>query len=366
MEIGTAGDIPERDIYSAESFSGAARAQLAAYPLSEPLDLIKLAYQSEFGPGHLINDGQSALDRLTTEWEAASHTPKKTPEPIGGGLTRFHLTEGYDIPAASEILVKLFSLTAAGKKGSGSGLKQKLGVLSRLGIPGMDEAIREYEAAGCPAVHHSIAFAQAYEPHYRVIRSDFAAFFPALYAMRMICSDKKYAVVSVDGRCGSGKTSFAALAQKILGGNVFHTDDFYLPVSSRSEDWGSTPAGNMDLTRLKDEVILPAKAGKTIELRRFRCHDGSFTEPEELPPAALTLIEGSYCQHPELAGLYDLKIFLTVSSREQEKRLRQREGDHFTAFRDRWIPMENRYFSAFDIPGKADITVDTTGLFDAI
>jgi len=140
-------------------------------------------------------------------------------------------------------------------------------------------------------------------------------------------------IISIDGRSGSGKTTLASLLAEKLACDIIHTDDFYMPFSERLPDWMDIPAGNMDLAHLEARV------------KSARCP---------------VLVEGSYSQHPSLAGLYELKIFLTCSADEQASRLSVREGDHFQAFRDIWIPLEEKYFAAFDIPSHADIVYDTT------
>ena len=61
------------------------------YPAMEAADYIKLLYQSEFGPGHMVAEGD-ALACLQTEFaqaEEEGYAPAYTIEAIGGGLCRF-------------------------------------------------------------------------------------------------------------------------------------------------------------------------------------------------------------------------------------------------------------------------------------
>ena len=73
-------------------------------------------------------------------------------------------------------------------------------------------------------------------------------------------------VLALDGRCGSGKTTMAtALAEQFPDSIVLHTDDFYLPPADRVPGWEQTPCANMDLARLRDEVLAPAiRSGQRI------------------------------------------------------------------------------------------------------
>ncbi len=71
------------------------------------------------------------------------------------------------------------------------------------------------------------------------------------------------------------------------------------------------------------------------------------------------LIEGSYSQHPELAKYYKLKIFMSCFENVQLERLSAREGKgRIDAFKSRWIPLEEKYFSHFMISENADIVFD--------
>ena len=73
-------------------FLDAARAHWARYPLMEPRDFAKLAYQSEFGPAHMAEGPDRVLAALLAERKEAGPDPLP-PEPIGGGLCRFHITQ---------------------------------------------------------------------------------------------------------------------------------------------------------------------------------------------------------------------------------------------------------------------------------
>ena len=83
-------------------------------------------------------------------------------------------------------------------------------------------------------------------------------------------------VLALDGRCGSGKTTMAAaLAEQFPDSIVLHTDDFYLPPADRVPGWEQTPCANMDLARLRDDVLAPARAGKPVLYRAYSCREGA-------------------------------------------------------------------------------------------
>lgn len=342
----------------------------ARYPLMEPQDYVKLAYQSEFGPAHLINhlpQAERAIleewEAVCEDWEAVSEDHFQALEPIGNHLCRFHLTAAYNPSEAALLLTKLFCRTAGERKGTINGLMTKLDQLRRLSIPHMVQWLEDYQNRKCPPVHHSEGFRMRYHPHYRLLKMEYGGYFPVLLAIQRIAESKKTAIIAVDGRCGSGKTGFSRLIADLFVCNIVHMDDFYLPVNLRDSDWMNIPGGNMDFTRFRDEVLLPARRGQTLLYRPFDCQTGEWKAPVELPARPLTIVEGSYVHHPLLAGQYDLKVFLTCSKEEQFFRLKAREGEHFPAFAQIWSPLEEGYFHHYNIEENSNLVVDTSNFF---
>lgn len=338
---------------------------MVRYPLMQPQDYTKLAYQSEFGPGHMIEDPKRVLPDLLEEWKTTAGGSPQSPERIGNGLCRFHLTNEYAPNETAPLLAELFTRTTQKQAGTQSGLQKRLRALQSLRVSGMEEWLSAYQKRGCPSVHHSKTFRKAYQPHYRVISADYANYFPALLAVKKLTQLGKPIVVAIDGRCGSGKSTLAALLAEFFACNVFHMDDYYLPMDQRSSGWMETPAGNMDLDRFLREVLLSTLNGGTVRYCPFDCQTSGYKEAVLLSKKPVTIIEGSYSQHPMLSSHYDLKIFLTCSQDEQARRLRTREGTHFTAFQTRWIPMEERYLQTFDVQRSSTVVLDTSNFLEA-
>lgn len=81
-------------------------------------------------------------------------------------------------------------------------------------------------------------------------------------------------LVALDGRCGSGKTTLSErLAERFPQSITVHTDDFYLPPSRRVTGWESIPCANMDIQRLRNEVVAPARAGQAFSYRAYSCRE---------------------------------------------------------------------------------------------
>lgn len=196
----------------------------------------------------------------------------------------------------------------------------------------------------------------------RLIPSDFS-FLTQTIASLLEAHPERPVLIALDGRCGSGKTTLAVqLAEQFPGSAVFHTDDYYLPPAQRIRNWAETPCANMDLTRLREEVLVPAQAGAAVHCRAYSCREGAYLPEQCVPPAPLYILEGSYSHHPILAGFYDLKVFVTCSKKEQARRLQAREGERYENFVRRWIPLEEAYFAQCRIEALADLLWDTTNL----
>lgn len=329
------------------------------YPKMEAADYGKLIFQSEFGPNHLIAEKQSVVSYIKQEYAAVSeNSSPKVPEWIGGELCRFPLS-AITSDRAAGLLAELFILTAETHRGTTEGLTAKIKQLKELGIDGMEEWLKGWEQQGYPSVHHSRAYRGAYQPHYRLLKREYAAYFPALLEIDKLTEQKKNVIIGIDGRCGSGKTRFAELIRTLFSCNVIHMDDFYLPPEKRKENWMDIPGGNMDFTRLRLEVLEPLQSKETAVYRPYCCEKGSIEKGRSMPFHSLTVVEGSYSHHPSLGVPYDLKIFMTCEEEERKKRLREREGSYFAMFQKIWMPMEENYFKCCAIAGNSDLQIDT-------
>ena len=357
------------------SFSSILQQHTAAYPLMAPQDYGKLAYQNEFGPGHMISDKQAAFDFLLQEWREALLCPSRDAapsggpfpsspagvEPIGNGLCRFHLDNRYIPEQAAPLLTELFCRTAVEPTGAREGLERKLALLSGLGTPHLAQWLEDYRLHGCPPVHHSEAFRQAYHPHYRVVQNEYACFFPALLLLwqSMPQNSEVPLVVAIDGRCGSGKSRFASLVGRLFPCSVLHMDDFYLPEHRRNANWMQVPGQNIDFDALSG-VLHTLRAGKTVSCRRFDCASGHYDDTLYITPQPLILLEGSYSMHPRLDADVDKSIFLTCAPQEQLRRLQRRQQGSIGVFESLWIPLEECYFQTFQVANSGDLTLDTT------
>ena len=211
---------------------------------------------------------------------------------------------------------------------------------------------------GRPAVSHSPAFRDAYQPHYRVVLEDCAALIPVIEQMKTGFHQS----VIIDGPCGSGKSTLAEILRVVLEGMLIPMDDFFLPPPMRTQERLSQPGGNIHHERFKAEILDIFKAGQPLHYQRFNCQNGQM-EDARRPARDVLIIEGSYSHHPALMEAYKrlspLFVYVDVTPEEQLRRLKLRNPQMLDRFRTRWIPLEKTYFEAYDIKDQADVVIST-------
>ena len=181
---------------------------------------------------------------------------------------------------------------------------------------------------------------------------------PLLARIDRLMAERERVLVAIDGGSASGKTTLGALLQSIYACPVFHMDDFFLRPEQRTPERFSEPGGNVDRERFLSEVLLPLREGKAVDYRRFDCKTFAIAPPRRIEAGRLNIIEGAYAMHPDLAPYYDLTVFLAVSAEKQRERILKRNAPaQAELFFDRWIPFEQRYFAALNVPERCDLTI---------
>ena len=181
---------------------------------------------------------------------------------------------------------------------------------------------------------------------------------PILQKIDELLIQKKRLIIAVDGRCAAGKTTLAALIKDIYDCNVIQMDHFFPQSGQRTPERLGEPGGNVDYERVLDEVMGPLRRGGDFTYRPYDCQRMDFGDAVSVEENKINVVEGSYSCHPALFDCYDLRIFLTVGPEEQSRRILERNGPvRAEEFRDKWIPYEERYFSAFDIEKRCDYCV---------
>lgn len=328
---------------------------MAAYEQSRPQDFVKLLYQNEFGPRHVLNDPDMIQPNLRRELLLAGKDRKK-PEYIGNGLSRFYL-DGCgenDIP----LVERLLKLTAQEQCGNWDLFADKLRELHDLPIESVTTYLEEYAQRGYPVVSHSDEYRTAYQPHYRVLRKEYADWYPVLLSLQKQ-ADKGGGIIAIDGRCGSGKSTLAEIARRVFGCHIFHMDDYYLPLEKRERGWESKPCSNMDLHRFEKEILKPLSHAESVFYRPYNCGQKAYAEGVIVPYFPMNIVEGSYSLSPDFRKYYRTSYVISCSKETQRNRLQQREGTYYAMFQERWIPLEEQYFKDSSPERFCEIVVQT-------
>lgn len=330
------------------------------YPQMQAQDLFKFLYQSVFGCEHMISSPEAVIDYIKEEGANAENPDI---EPLDGNYSRVHL--GYlNLGLSAETLGKLFFLSAKHPKGDIYALEEKLLVAKELVTSGklpltqFDESLNDWKAKGYPALHHSDTFRACYKPSYRVIANDYIPYLPLFTKIDSMM--KKCRVnLAIEGGSASGKSTLGDLLCKIYDCNLFHMDDFFLQPHQRTKERFNEPGGNVDRERFLSEVLVPLCKDEVILYKRFDCASLKVLPSVEITPKMLNITEGAYSTHPDLKGYYNLTVFLDISSKLQKQRVLKRNPEMADRFFSEWIPLEHKYFDAFDIKSNCDLIINT-------
>ena len=220
-----------------------------------------------------------------------------------------------------------------------------------------EEQLTEWKKQGFPAIHHSDVFRSEYKPSYRVISKTFIPFLPLFEAIDKGLA-KDNIKVAIEGGSASGKSTLGDLLSSVYDCTLFHMDDFFLRPEQRTAERFSEIGGNVDRERFHSEVLMPMSRGENICYRRFDCKTMTLMNGQTVIPKALTVIEGAYSMHPDLAPYYDLSVFLDISPDLQRDRILARNTPNMAErFFNEWIPLEKRYFENMHVKDSCDLLI---------
>ena len=336
-----------------ESVARLLQEHIRTHPKLQPQDAVKFLYQSFLGPEHLIRDPEMALGRLEKEWEqleGAADLPDY--ESLGNGLCRLDLRVCKEYHLSPRTLCRLFCSTAETVQPEREAFLRSLSLLTLL--PGSrkeaETYLEGYRAQSCPSVHHSEVYRAAYAPAYRVVWECYALLLPILSSIDRLMACQSQVRVAIDGPCASGKSTLGQTLSQIYNSPLIHMDDFFLRPEQRTPQRLEEPGGNVDYERFQTQVLSPLCAGETVHFRPWRCQEGGFGPEITVPPSPLTIVEGSYALRRDMRDHYHLRIWVEVPWPLREERLLQRGGPGcLERFRQLWIPLEERYFSACQV-----------------
>jgi uridine kinase len=179
-------------------------------------------------------------------------------------------------------------------------------------------------------------------------------------------------VLAIDGVDGAGKTTFADALAGVLAarGRAVERasiDGFHQPLAHRRAH-GRTPGAvwsrHFDYEALHRELLDPWRAGPGASYRTA-VHDVLTDKTLDLPrrsvPAdGVLVVDGLFCQRPELAGCWDAVVLLDVPFAVSVARMARRDGgspdpDH--PDQRRYVDAQRHYLATCRPWERADLVV---------
>lgn len=165
-------------------------------------------------------------------------------------------------------------------------------------------------------------------------------------------------VIAIDGMAAAGKTTAAVLLSEALNAEIIHMDDFFLPFELRTAKRYKEPGGNVHYERFNEEAAAAIRLRQAFSYRIFDCGLMDYSGIRHISCDRPIIAEGAYSMHPLYNDIYNYRIFFKIDAELQRSRIQERNGyRQWERFRDEWIPLENRYFNAFNTESVCDAVI---------
>lgn len=170
---------------------------------------------------------------------------------------------------------------------------------------------------------------------------------PALGTARRALGDP-HAVALVDGRSGSGKTTFAAALADAAGARLLRLDDLY-------PGWDGLQAASDAVLR---DVLVPRRSGAAGRWTGWDWGAGRPAGGGAVPAVGPLVVEGCGSLTRASARLATLRIWVELDEGRRRGRALDRDGDLFRPHWDRWARQEAGVIAREDPRRLADLVVD--------
>jgi len=162
---------------------------------------------------------------------------------------------------------------------------------------------------------------------------------------------KKPLIISIEGKCASGKTTLANMFDGKYA--IIHIDDFFLPPHLKTAERLAEVGGNINYEAIY-ELLKNIKEKKVIEYERYDCHTNTYSHVL-IPYNDVVILEGVYSFHPYFNKLVDKLVFIETDFNEQKERIDLRPNAD--RFYKEWMPLEDKYYRESGILKNVDFRI---------
>jgi uridine kinase len=183
--------------------------------------------------------------------------------------------------------------------------------------------------------------------------------------LRALDRRRRTLLIGIDGRGGSGKSTFARRLER-AGGDVavVEIDDFYRPErdrAARAASGDTEIGGNFDWRRLRDQVLLPLSRDEPGSYQRYDWARDELAEWHTVGVGGIVIAEGNYVTREELFPFYDYTVWVEAPHEVRlERGLRRGGPDTLDRWLTEWMPEEDRYLGAENPARRVDLVLDGT------
>lgn len=178
--------------------------------------------------------------------------------------------------------------------------------------------------------------------------------------------EQKTILIAIDGRSGSGKSTFAKYFAKELERYnittaIIQTDNFYQKQENPLAKPELIPgyAYGYFWKKLRKQVVTPLKENMSAKYMLSDWVSGKKQGQQIIEANQTVIVEGVISTYAKIADLFDLRIWLSCPKKVRIKRIIGR-GDFPEEELEDWQIIENAYVSRQNEQNNAHIVVDTS------
>jgi uridine kinase len=156
-------------------------------------------------------------------------------------------------------------------------------------------------------------------------------------------------LLAVDGRSGSGKSSFADQMARATKAPIVHLEDLY-------PGWDGLEAG---VRILVSAVLEPLSRGLTATVPQWDWYADDWGESFELAPPPILVVEGVGAASAAVRRFANVTVWLDLDDAERRRRAMARDSATYEPHWDRWAAQEDALLTRETLPSGADLVFST-------